>query len=282
MRIVADQMSATADKAALFDELRRTNAALTEANAELEQQYAAVIEARRVKDEFLSNMSHELRTPLTSVLGYISILQEELSGPLTDGQRNDLAHVKRSSERLLTLIEDLLELTSLKRGNVEMVIEEFDPASLLRDAVTVAQGRLLDVDLLIEEPVGAIPRMRSDRRKISRILVSLLNNAFKFTSRGSVTLRVERHNDRVAFHVEDSGIGITSEAQAIVFDEFRQVDGSVTRRYGGSGLGLALARRLARLLGGDIAVTSEIGEGSRFTVELPLDYDPHDADPGTT
>ena len=276
MRIVADQMAATADKAALIDELRRTNAALTEANAELEQQYAAVMEARRVKDEFLSNMSHELRTPLTSVLGYISILQEELSGPLTEGQRTDLSHVKRSSERLLSLIEDLLELTSLKRGDVEIVIEEFAPASLLREAATAAQGRFPDVELVLEAPTDPLPRMRSDRRKITRILVSLLNNAFKFTPRGSVKLSVGWRNDRIAFRVHDSGIGITAEAQAIVFDEFRQVDGSVTRRYGGSGLGLSLARRLARLLGGDIAVSSAPGEGSVFTVELPLDHDPAD------
>jgi signal transduction histidine kinase len=138
MRLVADQMAATAEKSSLIEELRRTNAALTEANAELEEQYSAVVEARKAKDEFLSNVSHELRTPLTSVLGYISILQEELSGPLTDGQRHDLAHVKRASERLLELIEDLLELTTLTRGDVSLFVEEFDPALVLQEvAATV-------------------------------------------------------------------------------------------------------------------------------------------------
>ncbi|MBK9977969.1 MAG: GAF domain-containing sensor histidine kinase [Gemmatimonadetes bacterium] len=174
MRLVADQMAATAEKASLIDQLRRTNAALTEANAELEEQYAAVVEARRAKDEFLANISHELRTPLTSVLGYISILQEELSGPLTDGQRHDLLHVKRSSERLLELIEDLLELTTLTRGDISLFVEEFDPALVLQEVVATVAGRPNEVELRVDEPPPFLPRMKSDRKKIARILVSLL------------------------------------------------------------------------------------------------------------
>lgn len=274
MRVVADQMAATAEKASLIEQLRRSNAALTEVNAELEEQYSAVVEARRTKDEFLANVSHELRTPLTSVLGYLSILQEELSGPLTDGQRHDLSHVKRASERLLELIEDLLELTTLTRGDVSLFVEEFDPVLVLQEVAATVPGRPSDVELVIAESPPFMPRMRSDRKKIARILVSLLGNAYKFTPRGRVEVGVALVGDRVQYSVGDTGIGIPMEAQAMVFDEFRQVDGSVTRRYGGSGLGLALARRLARLLGGDVALTSTPGAGATFLVSLPLEFEP--------
>ncbi|MEP7380411.1 MAG: GAF domain-containing sensor histidine kinase [Gemmatimonadota bacterium] len=274
MRLVADQMAATAEKAALIDQLRRTNAALTEANAEVEEQYAAVVDARKAKDEFLANVSHELRTPLTSVLGYISILQDELSGPLTEGQRLDLSHVKRSSERLLELIEDLLELTTLTRGDIHMFIEEFDPALVLQEVVATVPGRLSEVELVVAEAPAFLPRMKSDRKKIARILVSLLGNAYKFTPRGRIEVGVSLVGDRVHYTVGDTGIGIPAEAQSLVFDAFRQLDGSVTRRYGGSGLGLALVRRLSRLLGGDIALRSSPGEGTVAIVSLPLEFEP--------
>ena len=271
LRIVADQMAATAEKAALITELRRTNSALVDSNAELERQYAAVLEARRVKDEFLANISHELRTPLTAVLGYISLMQDGLAGPLTDEQTTSLTQVKGASERLLVLIEDLLELTTLKRGGLEIVHSDFDPRDPLREAVAEATGRRDGVDLRVDEPTTLLPLMRSDRRKIVKILMALLGNAYKFTATGEVRVGLELRNGRVAYTVHDTGIGIPPEAQEMVFDEFRQVDGSATRRYGGSGLGLTLARRLARILGGDIELVSAPGEGSRFTVELPLE-----------
>jgi signal transduction histidine kinase len=271
LRIVADQLAATAEKAIMIDDLRRANGALVETNAELERQYVEVLEARRVKDEFLSNISHELRTPLTAVLGYISILQEGISGPLTPGQINDLSQVKRSSERLLELIENLLELTSLKRGVPELFVEVFDPREPLRHVTCVSPVMSDGVTLRVDEPDAQLPAMRSDRRKIAKILSSLLSNATKFTSTGEIVAAVEVRNDRVVYRVRDTGIGIPAAAQELVFDEFRQLDGSVTRRYGGSGLGLALSRRLARVLGGDIHLESAPGEGSTFTVDLPLE-----------
>ena len=274
LRIVADQMAATAEKALLIDEMRRSNAALVEANAELERQYVAVLQARKLKDEFLSNISHELRTPLTAVLGYISILQEGISGPLTDGQRHDLTHVRRASERLLDLIESLIELTTLKRGELDVFIEEVDPRVPLREAIASLPTPAPGVTVRLDERTTQLPKILTDRKKIFRILVSLLGNAVKFTERGEIVASVSLANDRVVYRVEDSGIGITREAQQYVFDEFRQVDGSPTRRYGGSGLGLSLAQRLAQLLGGTINVVSNIGEGSTFTIELPLEYEP--------
>ena len=143
-------------------------------------------------------------------------------------------------------------------------------------------GRPADVELLVTEPTTILPPMTSDRRKVEKILVSLLHNAYKFTARGQVQCTLEVANGRAVYRVQDSGIGIPLDAQSMVFDEFRQADGSATRRYGGSGLGLALSRRLAHLLGGDIELQSAPGEGSRFTLELPLDLGldlPLDADP---
>ena len=274
MRLTADQMAATAEKARLIENLRRSNAALSETNAELERQYSHVLEARRVKDEFLSNVSHELRTPLTSVLGHIALMQEELTGPLTDAQRHDLAAVKRASEQLLRLIQDLLELTSLKGGTSEVFVEEFDPGRPIELAVNAVEGRRPGVLLRVDPPPPFPPRLRSDLQKTTRILVSLLHNAYKFTAEGEVVLGYSVGNARLVYRVQDSGIGIPEEAREAAFEEFRQVDGSLTRPYGGSGLGLALARRLARLLGGDLTVVSSPGNGSTFMLELPLEYDP--------
>lgn len=269
LRIVADQMAATAEKAALADEMRRANIALTEANEELERQYAAVLEARKVKDEFLANISHELRTPLTAVMGYVSLLQDELSGPLTSAQRSDLEKVKRASERLLELIDDLLELTVLKRGSPELVVEDLDAVSLLRHVMDTTDGRKPDVNAEVLSVPAPLP-IRADRRKLTRLLGTIVGNAYKFTSAGTVTAGAEIHGNRIVFRVSDTGIGIPVEARRMIFDEFRQADGSHTRRYGGSGLGLTLARQLARIMGGDIDVDSAPGAGSTFTIDLPV------------
>lgn len=271
IRIVADQLAATAEKSTLAEEMRRANVALTEANEELERQYAAVLEARKVKDEFLANISHELRTPLTAVMGYVSLLQDELSGPLTTAQRSDLSQATAASERLLELIDDLLELTVLKRGSTELVVEDLDALAVLQQVMDTTDGRQPHVDALVVQPEAPLPTIRTDRRKLTRLLGTIVGNAYKFTPRGTVTAGAKLQGDRVFFHVTDTGIGIPAEAHGIIFDEFRQLDGSHTRKYGGSGLGLTLARQLARLMGGDIEVSSTPGSGSTFTVALPVD-----------
>lgn len=271
LRIVADQMAATAEKAALIDELRRTNAALFEANAELERQYVAVVEARRVKDELLANVSYELRTPLAALMGNLSLLHEQVSGPLTEEQRDELAQARSASERLLEVIDALLEFTALKRGTLEVLVEEFDPRVPLRDAMQAARGRREAVQLIGEEPVHALPVARGDRRRITAILVHLLSNAFKFTAAGEVHASVGVEGAQLVYRVRDTGIGIEPSAQLLVFDEFRQVDGTATRPFGGAGLGLALSRGVARLLGGDVDLVSAPGQGSTFTLHIPLE-----------
>jgi signal transduction histidine kinase len=263
LRVVADQMAATAEKARLIEYLQRSN-------TELERQYLAVVEARRLQDEFLSNVSHELRTPLTAVLGYLSLMEEGLAGPVTAEQQRTLTEVKASSEKLLELIGDLLELTTLKRGELAVQVTEFDPRAPLRDALATLPKK--DSVALVVEDSSPLPSMRSDKRKVARLLTAILGNAFKFTEQGEIRVAVLAEENRVFYRITDTGVGISEAAQRFVFDEFRQEDGSATRRYGGSGLGLAIARRLARALGGDVAVSSERGKGSTFQVELPLTY----------
>jgi signal transduction histidine kinase len=270
LRIVADQMAATAERAALIGEMRRTNIALLEANEELERQYVEVLDAKRAKDEFLAHISHELRTPLTSVLGYLSILQDERSGPLTPEQRGDLASAKESSERLLELIGDLIELTTLKRGVPELSLDDFDPRQALLEAGRLAEGRRPDVGFRIEESPEVVPFLRSDKKKIVKILVTLLRSAYTSTTSGEVVASVHIRGNRAQYAVRDTGIGIPAAAQKLVFEECRQVEVSSTRSVVGPGLGLALARRLARALGGEIMLESMEGEGSTFTLDLPL------------
>jgi signal transduction histidine kinase len=271
MRLVADQMAATAEKSRLIADLRKANAALTLSNEQLERQYAEAVEARRIKDEFLSNISHELRTPLTAVIGYISLMQDGLAGPITSEQQQTLGQVKDASEHLLSLIGDLLELTALRRGALDAVITDVDPRDPLHDAIATAKGRREYVRLEVDEP-HIVPTMRSDRRTVAKALRALLENAYKFTRDGHVRVSVQVAGDRVVYLVGDTGIGIPEDAHALIFEEFRQVDGSTTREFGGSGLGLTLARRLAQLLQGDVTLASSSGAGSTFKLELPLQY----------
>ena len=267
-QMVADQMAATAEKSKLIDDLRASNAALETSNAELERQYLALLDARRVKDEFLANISHELRTPLTTVIGYISLMQEGVAGPVTSDQQQTLAHVKASSEHLLSLIGDLLELTTLRRGGGEVSISRFDIRDPMQQALDTTQGRRSNVLLDVTMPPSTM--IETDRRLLGKILGALLSNAYKFTHEGHVRFAAGVSGDRVRYTVQDSGIGIPKDAEGLVFEEFRQVDGTTTRQYGGSGLGLTLARRFARLLGGDILLESAEGNGTTFIVDLPL------------
>lgn len=272
MRTVADQMAATAEKARLIQDLQRANTALKSSNTQLERQYMDVLEARRMKDEFLANISHELRTPLTAVMGYISLMQEGVAGGVNEEQRRTLDQVKEASEELLALIGDLLELTALKRGSIAAMVREIDPREPLHDAVASARGRREHVALDVAAP-DLVPAMHNDRHTIAKALKALLDNAFKFTHDGRVRVSLQVVGDRAVYAVEDTGIGIPTDAHDAIFDEFRQLDGTLTREYGGPGLGLALARRLARLVQGDITLTSNPGMGSTFRLDVPLRYD---------
>jgi signal transduction histidine kinase len=276
-RLVADQMAAAAEKARHIESLRQVNEALTASNQLLERQNADLLEARRAKDEFLANISHELRTPLTAVIGYISVMQDGLAGPINPEQRATLEVVKDASRELLGLIGNLLELTALKRGAIAPVADEIDPREVLQEAIQASIGPQAGVELDVKVPVE-MECMYTDRQSVTRTLTALLDNAFKFTREGRVTATVEGVGDRVVFAIEDTGIGIATSEFEAMFDEFRQGDSTMTREFRGAGLGLALARRHARLLGGEISLTSTLGVGSTFKLEIPFRTIEHTAE----
>jgi signal transduction histidine kinase len=227
--------------------------------------------ANQAKSDFLAIMSHELRTPLTAVVGYTELLADEVVGPVNDTQRDHLARVRASSEHLLMLIEDILSYARIEAGRELVRIEDFGLAALLEQAAVIvrplAEKKSLEFTLAGQHTRAV---MRSDPQKVRQIIINLLANAVKFTTSGSVRLAARVAADRVELEVADTGPGIAREHLDRVFDAFWQVDQRMTRKAGGTGLGLSVARQLARLLGGDVGVQSTIGQGSVFTVDLPL------------
>jgi signal transduction histidine kinase len=289
LRLVADQLAAAAERAHLIENLTEANARLRAQNLELDARFREAEEARRLKSEFLANMSHELRTPLTAILGYTYLLREGLSGDLDGEQRDSVGKIEGAATSLMRLINDLLDLTHLKLGRTTVETEPCDAVALTRSALATVSTSGSTVDLRAELPTAPVP-VFTDPVHTTRILGNLLSNALKFTERGSVTVRLQRERvevpgtdpdaadegararpTRIVWEVEDTGIGIAPEDQERIFDEFRQVDGSATRRYGGTGLGLALSRGLAQRLGGDIEVRSRPGEGATFRLHLPAE-----------
>jgi signal transduction histidine kinase len=283
LRLVADQLAATAEKAHLIEDLQRANDQLREQNVDLEAKYREAEEAKRLKNEFLANVSHELRTPLTAILGYAYLLREGLSGVLVPEQAEAVEKIEGAGNILMGLINDLLDLTYLKLGRTVVERELCDAVALVRAALSAAPAPADGVELRTEAPPERVP-IHTDAVLVVRILQKLISNAVKFTSEGTITVRVSTRNPdpeggaegeparsgpMVVWEVEDTGIGIAPDAQSAIFDEFRQVDGSATRRFNGAGLGLALSQGLAYRLGGEITVESTLGEGSLFTLALP-------------
>ena len=272
LMLIADQLAVAGGRAAAMDEQRREMERLRTENELLRSRVGAGEETRRMKDEFLSNISHELRTPLTSILGYTSLLAGGQAGPLAQEQEAAVGRIEASAGVLLRLISDLLELTQLRLGRVEMNMAPDDAVLLAERAVQSVGSPPDGVTVRIDAATERLP-MLVDGEKVLRVLENLLSNAFKFTARGTVTLGVRTFTDDGERHVEwsvaDTGIGIPLDQQDAIFDEFRQVDGSSTRLYGGTGLDLALSRGLARLIGGRVTVQSEPGRGSTFRLVVP-------------
>ena len=272
LRLTADQLAAATRRTARMEELRRENKELRTERQQLQKELAEAADMRRVRDEFLANMSHELRTPLTAILGYADLLLGGQAGELEPRQRTLIKRADDAAGVLLRLINDLLELTQLKLGRTEVLQESCDALVLARRAAELAGPPPPRVSLAIESKAEHIPLV-TDCDKASGVLRQLLSNAFKFTTSGTVTVRVREctldKRRAVAWEVIDTGIGISESQRDHVFDEFRQVDGSSTRLYGGTGLGLALSRRMAALLGGTVSVQSVLGKGSTFILTLP-------------
>ncbi len=246
---------------------------LQEKNRQIEESYAALKELDRLKSNFLATMSHELRTPLTSVIGYSEMMLEGLGGPLTAEQREYLGIIMEKGESLLQLITSILDISKIEAGRVRLVIQEVDVAQVMRDAVATVMplARKKGLKVLCEPPNG-VPRVYCDREKIRQSLINLASNAVKFTpAGGSVTVAARpASEERVVLSVADTGIGIGADHLPRVFDVFYQVDSSSTREYGGAGLGLAIVKSFVEAHGGQVKVESAVGQGTTFSVVLPL------------
>ncbi|MFI8532645.1 HAMP domain-containing protein [Streptomyces aquilus] len=272
------------------DELQKQQAELQRSNAELEEKAALLATSSQYKSEFLANMSHELRTPLNSLLILARLLSDNPDGHLSDQEVQFATTIHRSGSDLLQLINDILDLSKIEAGRMDVRPKKLPLIKLLDYVHATFRPLTLDRGLAFEVSVGeAVPReMYSDEQRLQQILRNLLSNAIKFTATGRVELRVNRikdpdrryvgeSDDVVAFAVSDTGIGIAAEKLPVIFEAFQQADGTTNRKYGGTGLGLSISREIAGLLGGRIVAESEPGQGSTFTLYVPVVSPGHSA-----
>jgi signal transduction histidine kinase len=256
----------------LAHELALTNEELRSVISEAKKAWAAADAANRTKAEFLAVMSHELRTPLNSIGGYVDMLEMELRGPLNDAQKSDLARIKRSQLHLLGIINDILNFTRLEATEVKFDIIDVPVRALVTDLDDVVSSLAHAKSLEYEcDSLEANVYARTDPDKLRQILINLLSNAVKFTPEGGrirVSWTVNQRS--VSIHVQDSGPGIPRDKHEAVFEPFVQLERGLTRTTEGTGLGLAISRGLARGMGGDVLLESEVGAGSVFTVMIPL------------
>jgi signal transduction histidine kinase len=267
------------------NELETQNEQIQEQNRAIEQARQAALEARdaaeaanRSKSAFLANMSHELRTPLNAIIGYSEMLEEDAQASGNAPFAEDLHKIRSAGKHLLGLINDVLDLSKVEAGKMKLFLETFEVAGVVDDVVATAQplaeknGNTLEVRCS-----PGVGRLREDVTKVRQVLLNLLSNACKFTEKGKVFLDVTRENDVtgtwVVFRVRDTGIGMTNDQMGKLFQAFTQADASTQRKYGGTGLGLALSRKFCVMMGGDINAASEPGKGSTFTMRLPGDVE---------
>ena len=242
---------------------------LAASNRELELRNREVERATKMKSKFLANMSHELRTPLNAIVGFSDLMAEETPGPLNNKQKRFVNHIKQASAHLLQLINDILDLSKIEAGQLEIHSEEFLVKDALPEVLSTIDPLAMAKNIRITQKVESKSHVKADRVRFKQILYNLLSNAVKFTPKGGqVGIECVDHWDFVRVSVTDTGIGIRPEDQKIVFEEFRQVEGSAKDTHEGTGLGLAITKRLVEQQGGQISLESELGKGSRFTFTL--------------
>jgi len=252
------------------NELNQQSTELAQQNGELEIQKNQLKEASRLKTTFLSNMSHELRTPLNSVIALSGVLNRRLQNVIPEDEYSYIGIIERNGRHLLTLINDILDISRIEAGREEVDISEFDINNAIAEVVEMIQPQAVDRHIkLLQHKTKQNVLLQSDNKKVRHILQNLIANAVKFTEKGSVEISVTKADNKISIQIKDTGIGIQAEHLTHIFDEFRQADSSTSRRFGGTGLGLAIAQKYARLLGGDIMVVSEHNKGSVFTLVLP-------------
>jgi signal transduction histidine kinase len=249
---------------------------LKRVQGELVRAKDAAEEANRAKSAFLANMSHELRTPLNAVIGYSEMLQEVVEDRGQQDLLPDLAKIRWAGKHLLGLINDVLDLSKIEAGKVELSIESLDVSPLIEDAISTIRPLLAQNGNRLEvHCAGALGATLGDQTRLRQVLVNLLSNACKFTENGLIRLearRVHRKNaEWMEFRVADTGIGMSQDQLDRLYRPFMQADASTTRKYGGTGLGLAISREFCQMMGGTLSAESELGKGSAFIVRLPAD-----------
>ncbi|HEY6135613.1 MAG TPA: ATP-binding protein [Rubrivivax sp.] len=256
----------------LQQELEETNRGVVMLYAELDMQAEQLREANELKSRFLSYMSHEFRTPVAAIRSLSSLLVDRVDGPLTTQQEKQVRFIQSSANEFAEMIDDLLDLAKIEAGRVEISPEWFEMVDLFSALRGMFKPMLTNADVaLIFEESENTPQIFSDNRKLSQILRNYISNALKFTSKGEVRVSATlSENQTITFSVTDTGIGIVPEHHHVIFRDFSQIDSPIQKRLRGTGLGLALSRRLAELMGGSVGLQSEFGKGSTFFVTLPL------------
>jgi len=253
----------------LQEQERRTAEELQTKNEQLQKANEAAMAASQAKSQFLANMSHELRTPLNAIIGYSEMLQEEADDLGTPEIKPDLQKIHGAGKHLLGLINDILDLSKIEAGKMSLYLETFEIQTLLNEVAATVQPLVQkNGNRLILEVAPDIGSMRADITKVRQTLFNLLSNASKFTDKGTIRLRARREGDNRVFEVIDSGIGMTPEQVGRLFQSFAQADSSTSKKYGGTGLGLAVCYRIVKEHGGIIRVESTEGKGSTFKVSL--------------
>jgi signal transduction histidine kinase len=261
----------------LNQELAETNRGVVALYAELDDRAVELREVSDLKSRFLSYMSHEFRTPLGAIRSMTRILLDQMDGPLTKEQEKQVRFIQGSAEELTEMVNDLLDLAKIEAGRISISPEWFEMVDLFAALRGMFKPLLTNeaVALVFEEPTD-VPRVFTDDKKLSQILRNFISNALKFTQNGEVRVSSQyRTPGWVTFAVADTGIGIAKENQGALFQDFVQVDTPIQRRFRGTGLGLALSKRLAELLGGSVTVQSELGRGSTFFAIIPIHFSPN-------